>query len=63
MSRPDTAHSIERPSQTPATDHVRAEDNNLVFILGEWGFKALFLFLGATASLLSLLAPRPRDGA
>jgi hypothetical protein len=47
--------------QTPGTDHVRSEDNNLTVILGEWGFKALFGFLGAAATLLSLLAPRRQE--
>ncbi len=46
---------------TPGTDHVRSEDNNLTVILGEWGFKVLFAFLGAAATLLSLLAPRRRE--
>ncbi|UHD16950.1 hypothetical protein [Thiocapsa bogorovii] len=47
--------------QTPGTDHVRSEDSNLTVFLGEWGFKALFAFLGAAATLLSLLAPRRRE--
>jgi hypothetical protein len=51
----------ETHGQTPGTDHVRSEDNNLTVILGEWGFKVLFGFLGAVATLLSLLAPRRRE--
>lgn len=46
---------------TPGTDHVRSEENNLTVLLGEWGFKALFRFLGAAATLLSALAPRERE--
>ncbi|MFB1489502.1 MULTISPECIES: hypothetical protein [unclassified Thiocapsa] len=47
--------------QTPGTDHVRSEDSNLTVILGEWGFKVLFAFLGAAATALSLFAPHRRE--
>ncbi|MCG6986011.1 MAG: hypothetical protein LJE61_12540 [Thiocapsa sp.] len=46
---------------TPGTDHVRSEDDNLTVLLGEWGFKVLFRFLGAAATLLSALAPGQRE--
>lgn len=48
-------------SPTPAADYARSDDENLTFILGEWGFKVLFAFLGAAASLLSLLAGNRRE--
>lgn len=58
-----TQHTSESrsPRPTPGTDHVRDEDQALVVRLGEWGFKLLFGFFGAAATLLSWLAPR-RDG-
>jgi hypothetical protein len=40
---------------------VRSEDNNLTFLLGEWGFKILFAFLGVIATTLSLLASSRRE--
>lgn len=46
---------------TPGTDHVREEENSWTLALGEWGFKALFAFFGAAATLLSLLGPLRRD--
>lgn len=44
------------------TEHVRSEDNNLTVVLGEWGFKALFAFFGAVATLLSWLSLPRREG-
>jgi hypothetical protein len=58
---PERQPTPQPQGQTPGTDHVRSEDNNLTVILGEWGFKVLFGFLGGMATLLSLLAPRRRE--
>jgi hypothetical protein len=59
--QPTESRSGQTPGPTPGTDHVRSEDSNLTIILSEWGFKALFGFLGAAATLLSLLAPRRQE--
>lgn len=56
MSESPSNQSPPRP--TPATDHVRSQDQSLTLMLGEWVFKLLFSLFVAAASLLSLLAPR-----
>jgi hypothetical protein len=63
MPQNRTGHEIPDPSTaaTPATDHVRSEDSNLTFLIGEWAFKVMFAFLGVMATTLSLLSPHRRE--
>ncbi len=60
--QPSVKTPITTSGNTTATDHVRSEDSNLTVMLGEWGFKILFAFFGAVATLLSWLALPRREG-
>lgn len=58
-SKPQPAAPMS--GQTPGTDHVRSEDSNPAVILSDWSFNVLFGFLGAAATLRSLIKPRRQE--
>lgn len=60
--QPSVKTPITRSGNAPGTEHVRSDDSNLTVMLGEWGFKLLFAFFGAVATLLSWLALPRREG-
>ena len=53
----ETTMQRPQPNQ-PAADYLQAEDNNVRILIAEWGFKTMFKFFGAVATVLGALSFR-----